>query len=90
MVKIIVTGGAANNQGILQIMADVFGKNVYTQVGKDGKTVTNTAALGAALAARLAHFKSLGVSSIFMCFVLEPILYFIFIKFFFFLFGYFW
>jgi xylulokinase len=43
---IIATGGASVNKGILQIMADVFGKNIYT-IEKQ-----NSAALGAALRAR--------------------------------------
>jgi sugar (pentulose or hexulose) kinase len=39
------TGGAAVNQSILQVMADVFGANVYSS------SVSNSAALGAALRA---------------------------------------
>jgi xylulokinase len=43
--SIHATGGAAVNDGILQVMADVFGADVYRS------TVTNSAALGAALRA---------------------------------------
>jgi xylulokinase len=39
------TGGAAVNDGILQVMADVFGADVYRS------SVSNSAALGAALRA---------------------------------------
>jgi xylulokinase len=42
---ILATGGAAANLQILQVMADVFGADVYRS------TVTNSAALGAALRA---------------------------------------
>jgi xylulokinase len=42
---ILATGGAAANTQILQVMADVFGADVYRS------TVTNSAALGAALRA---------------------------------------
>ena len=42
---ILATGGAAANTPILQVMADVFGADVYRS------TVTNSAALGAALRA---------------------------------------
>jgi len=42
---ILATGGAAANMQILQVMADVFGADVYRS------TVTNSAALGAALRA---------------------------------------
>jgi xylulokinase len=42
---ILATGGAAANTQILQVMADVFGANVFRS------TVTNSAALGAALRA---------------------------------------
>lgn len=42
---ILATGGAAANPEILQVMADVFGADVYRS------TVTNSAALGAALRA---------------------------------------
>jgi len=44
--RIQATGGASNNREILQVMADVFGADVYQlEVG-------NSAALGAALRAR--------------------------------------
>lgn len=43
---IVATGGASVNKGILRIIADVFGRNVYTI------EIQNSAALGAALRAR--------------------------------------
>ncbi len=46
---IVATGGAAVNTQILQVMADVFGAEVHRP------TVTNSAALGAALRAWHAH-----------------------------------
>ena len=48
------TGGAAANAEILQVMADVFGAEVYRS------TVTNSAALGAALRAWHAHSVDAG------------------------------
>jgi xylulokinase len=53
--RIHATGGASANRDILQVMADVFGAEVYQlEVG-------NSACLGAALRARHAHAVSLGL-----------------------------
>jgi xylulokinase len=46
--RIIATGGASTNRAMLQVMADVFEADVYTQA------ISNTACLGAAL--RALHF----------------------------------
>jgi xylulokinase len=48
------TGGAATNREILQVMADVFGADVYQFA------VSNSACLGAALRARHAHERADG------------------------------
>jgi len=45
-IKIRVTGGASCNQGLLQILADVFSAPVYT------KNIANSACLGSALMAK--------------------------------------
>ncbi|HKE86506.1 MAG TPA: FGGY-family carbohydrate kinase [Vicinamibacterales bacterium] len=50
------TGGAAANREILQVMADVFGADVYQL------EVANSAALGAALRAAHAHMNASGPS----------------------------
>jgi xylulokinase len=52
--RIYATGGASVNRAILQVMADVFGADVYSS------EVTNTAALGAALRARHARLVQTG------------------------------
>jgi xylulokinase len=53
---IYATGGAAANRAMLQVMADVFGADVYQFA------VANSACLGAALCARQAHAAASGLS----------------------------
>jgi xylulokinase len=52
--RIIATGGASENRSILQVMADVFGANVYSL------DIGNSACLGAALRAFHAHCRAGG------------------------------
>ncbi len=50
--EIYVTGGGSQNPGILQVIADIAGVNVYRQ------SISDSAALGAALRARHGYLKS--------------------------------
>jgi xylulokinase len=53
--RIHATGGASVNREILQVMADIFGSDVYAM------NVSNTAALGAALRAYHASQREAGI-----------------------------
>jgi xylulokinase len=52
--RIVATGGGSANRAVLQVLADVFGADVYPL------DITNTACLGAALRAFHAHQRAMG------------------------------
>lgn len=51
--RVLATGGASKNPGIIQVLADVFGASVYTL----GKASANAACLGAAYLALFGSYK---------------------------------